>query len=571
MDKKIVVIGGVAAGPKAAARARRLDSKAEITIVEQGNFLSYAGCGMPFFIGGDVKEHVDLMCTPVGVVRDVGFFKNVKDIKVLTGTRAESIDRPAKKVVVTNLATGEESTLFYDKLVLATGSSPARPPIEGLDLKNVYTLGKIEDAIGIKEAISTGGVQKVTIIGGGMIGLELADTLREQEGRKIEVTVIELMDNILPGLLDRDMALVVEKHLKQKGVRLYTAEKVRRLEGEDRAVRRVVTDKRTVETGLVVLAAGVRPNVDLAARAGLAIGETGAIRVNEYLQTSDPDIYAGGDCVENINLVSGRAAYTPLGSVANRHGRVIGDNITIGRDTLPGVLGTGILRVFDFTVARTGLTEKEAKRVGFDPVSIIVPAPDRAHFFATSKPVIIKLIACAKTRKLLGAQITGPGDANKRIDVVAAALSMGATVDQAAVFDLAYAPPYSTAMDPLAHTANSLRNKLNGLARCINPLELKEKLDRGDNFILLDVRTPKEFQEVRLPYKNTVFIPLGKLRGRAPAELPKDREIVIFCKVSMRGYEAQLILEGLGFKDVKFMEGGIAVWTFELDTSPIPS
>jgi len=571
MAKKILVIGGVAAGPKAAARARRCDPEAEITVVEQGNFLSYAGCGMPFYIGGAVHDPRELMSTPVGVVRDIPFFKNVKDINVLTGVRADSIDRAAKQVRVTNLATGEQSVLDYDKLVLATGSTPGRPPIPGMDLQQVFTLGSMSETVAIKEAVKNCPDAKVVIIGGGMIGLELADALGSGGGRKIEIAVVELMDHVLPGLLDADMAGLVEKYLNQKGIELYTAEKVQHLEGDDKgAVKRVVTDKLSLEADLVVVATGVRPNVELARGAGLAIGDTGAIKVNQRLQTSDPDIYAGGDCVENIHLVTGHPVYTPMGSVANRHGRIIGDNVTGGSEAMPGVLGAAILKVFDYTVGRTGLTEKEAGRLGYRAVSIIVPAPDRAHFLAGSKPVIIKLIACAETRKLLGAQITGPGEVNKRLDVAAAAIGMGATVDQVALFDLAYAPPFSTALDPLVHAANSLRNKLDGRAKSVNPLEVKEKLDRGDDFVLLDVRTPKEFQEMRLPYQNTVFIPLGKLRERA-GELPRDKEIIIFCKVSMRGYESQLILEGLGFDNTKFMEGGIAAWAFETDTTPLPS
>ncbi|WP_027357459.1 FAD-dependent oxidoreductase [Desulfofundulus thermocisternus] len=561
--KKILIIGGVAAGPKAAARARRCDPDAEITIVEEGSFLSYAGCGMPFYIGGTVERHEELMATPVGVIRDAAFFRSVKDIKVLTGTRAEAIDRKNKTVRVTNLATGETSALPYDKLVLATGSRPVRLPVPGADLAGVYTLGNLEEAQAIRRAVEQG-ARRVVIIGGGLIGLELADTL----GTKAEIAIFEMMDHVLSSLLDPELSILVEKVLRGKGVQLFLGNRVERIEGNEQgAVARVVTTAGSFPADLVVIAAGVKPRVELAKEAGLELGETGAIKVNAYLQTSDPDIYAGGDCVENVHLISGRPVYTPMGSVANRHGRVIGDNVTGGRQSFPGVLGTAILKVFEMIIGRTGLTESEARRLGYHVESFICSAPDRAHFYPGSKPIIIKLVADSSTRKLLGAQILGPGDVNKRLDVMVAALSMGVTVDQLAAFDLAYAPPFSTALDPITHAANCLRNKIDGRARSINPLELKKRLSAGEELILLDVRTPAEFNEVRLPGSNVVFIPLGKLRERA-AELPRDREIVTFCKLSLRGWEAQTILESLGFTNVSFFEGGIVAWPFELETGP---
>lgn len=564
MAKRVVVIGGVAAGPKAASRIKRCDPEVEVTVVEQGTHLSYAGCGLPFYVGGMVEKEEELMATPVGVVRSPAFFKAVKDVDILTRTRAEKIDREKKQVLVTNLDTGETYKLPYDKLVLATGSTPVRPPIPGMNLKGVFTLSNPREATAIKELVEQGNVKNIVIIGAGLIGLELADTLGIREG--LNISLVELLDQVLPSLLDRDMALLVAKHLQQKGINLLTSTKVEKLEGED-SVQEVITDKEELPADLVVVATGVKPNVDLAREAGLEIGETGAIKVNETLQTSDPDIYAGGDCVENIHLISGKPVYTPMGSVANRHGRIIGDNICGGNDKFPGVLGTTIVKVFQFNVGRTGLTVTEAEKLGFRAESFICPAPDRAHFYPGSSPVMIKLVADKSTRKLLGAQIVGPGAVDKRLDVIVAALSMQATVDQLAAFDLAYAPPYATALDAVTHAANSLRNKLDGLAKSLNPLEVREKMAAGEEFVFLDVRTPQEFQEVRLPYDNVIFIPLGKLRERA-GELPKERPIIVFCKVSMRGWEAQRILEGLGFNNVTFMEGGIATWAFEVDNTP---
>lgn len=564
MAEHVVIIGGVAAGPKAAARIKRCNPSVKVTVLEQGTHLSYAGCGLPFYIGGMVEKEEELMTTPVGVVRSPAFFKAVKDVDILTGTRADKIDRRNKKVVATNLSTGETLELTYDKLVLATGSSPFKPPLPGLDLDGVFTLSNPVEASQIKERVKKEGINNIVIIGAGLIGLELAETIGALEGTN--VSVVELMDWVLPGLLDQDMALLVGRHMRQKGINLMTSTRVQRLEGGQH-VSRVITDQGELPADMVIVAAGVKPNVKLAEEAGLELGSTGAIKVNERMQTSDPDIFAGGDCVENIHLITGKPVYTPMGSVANRHGRVVGDNVCGGTERFPGVLGTAIVKVFQFNVGRTGLSQAEAEKLGFTVESFICPAPDRAHFYPGANPVMIKLVADKSTRKLLGAQIIGPGAVDKRLDVVASALAMGATVDQLAVFDLAYSPPFSTALDALTHAANSLRNKLDGLAKSLNPLEVRRKMSAGEEFLLLDVRTPGEYQEVRFPYDNVVFIPLGKLRERA-GELPKDRPVIIFCKVSMRGYEAQRILEGLGFDNVYFLEGGIATWPFELDNTP---
>ncbi|MGQ9532707.1 MAG: FAD-dependent oxidoreductase [Desulfotomaculales bacterium] len=554
---RLVIVGGVAAGPKAAARARRCDPRAEITILEQGEFISFAGCGLPYFIGGQIAEARELMCTPVGVVRDEAFFRNVKDIRVLTRTRAVAIDRAAKTVTARRLDSGQEIVLPYDKLVLATGSRAVRLDLPGVDLPGVYTLRGIPDALAIREALA--GVTDVVVIGAGLIGLEVVDALLAvRQTRELNITLVERLAHPLPVLLDPEMGALVARFLKAAGVNFLPAREVRRLEGQGR-VERVVTDREEIPAQLVVVGVGVRPETELAQAAGLALGPTGAIAVNEYLQTSDPDIYAGGDCVENVHLVSGQKVYLPLGSTANRHGRVIGDNIAGGRDLFPGVVGTAILKLGTLNVGRTGLTVEEARRAGFDPVSVLCAGPDRAHYHPESKPLVIELIADRATRRLLGAQVLGPGAADKRLDVAATALTAGFTVDRLATVDLAYAPPYATALDLLTHAANTLRNKLDGRARGVSPREVRERLARGEDFVLLDVRTPKELEEARLDLPNVTWIPLDQLRSRA-GELPRDKKIITFCKVSLRGYEAQLILDAEGLADVGFMEGGLAAW-----------
>ncbi len=558
---RIVIIGGVATGPKAASRARRLAPEAEITIIERGEILSYAGCGMPYFIEGKVKDIRDLFRTPAGVPRDAIFFHRVKDVRVLNRTLALSIDREAKTVEVVRIDTGEYETIPYDRLVLATGGLPVVPPIEGLGLHRVFRLNQPDDAVAIRDAVASGQFQRATIIGGGLIGVEVTEALTLNE---VEVSIVEMLDHLLPTLLDFEISTFLTRHVQAKGVRVYTGEKVLRLEGDSEGnVRKVITDQREIETDMVLLAVGVRPNVKLAQDAGLEIGPSGAMAVNEYLQTSDPDIYAGGDCVENPHLITGQKVYMPMGSTANKHGRAIGDNVVGGKTVFPGVAGTMVVKVFDYSVGKTGLSENQARQQGYEVVTCLVPSIDCSHYYPECTMVLIKLVADAKTGRLLGGQAVGPGDAVKRVDVLATALRFGARVSDIRDLDLGYAPPYSTAIDIVAHAANVIDNKLSDLAKGISPMEVKARLERDEEFIWLDVRTPPEYEQVRIADRRVKLIPLGRLRERLE-ELPRDQEIIAFCKASLRGYEAQRILEGAGFQKVRFMDGGLAAWPYEL-------
>ncbi len=565
--QRIVVIGGVATGPKAAARARRRDPHAEITIIEKGRFISYAGCGMPYCVSEEISDCYSLTHTPVGVPRDAAYFRNVKDINVLTQTLAVRIDRQARQIETVNIETQEHRLIPYDKLVIATGSTPVVPPIEGMNLKRVIRLNQLEDAINVCDLLGSCTLERAVIIGSGYIGIEMAEAFTR---RHMQVTIVEMLPHILPRMLDPEMASFLTKHLRAKGVTVRLNEQVKKIVGDDQGnVSGVVlASGETIPASLVLVAVGVRPNIKLAQDAGLKIGTTGAIAVNEYLQTSDPDIYAGGDCVENVELLTGKKiyVYVPLGSTANKHGRVIGDNITGGQTTFPGILVTSVLRVFDYNVGKTGLNEHEARANGFDVVTALNPSPDSAHYWPTSKSVLMKMVADRATGRLLGVQAVGPGDGVKRVDVAATALTCGADVKHLADIDLAYAPPYATAIDLIQHTANIIRNKIDGLAKSITPLEVKEKLDRGDDFVWLDVRSPAEYEQMRIEDPRVKLIPLGMLRRRLN-ELPRDKEIITFCKISLRGYEAQTILEGAGFTNVKFMDGGIVAWPYDVVTA----
>lgn len=552
---RVVIIGGVAAGPKVASKIIRLCQNAEVTIVEKGKLLSYAGCGLPYYVSGVVKDQKELMCTPVGTVRDPVFFQNVKNVKILNETEAIKIDRTNRRIQVRDLVRGQESWLEYDKLVLATGAKPVIPPIAGTDLGNVFTLQGVHDAEGIRAALAQDKARDVVIIGGGLIGVEITEALVQ---RGCRVTIVEMMPQIL-RILDPDMVRLVEKHMESHGVRVLTNTKLERIEGE-KSVTAVQTSARRIIADMVILAIGVRPNVILAEAADLEIGPTGAIKVNDRMQTSDPNIYAAGDCVECKDLMTGKPCYVPLGSTANKQGRVAAVNICGGQDHFPGVLGSTVCKVFDFCVARTGLSESAAKEEGYDVVTVLAPAPDKAHFMPQAKVLMLKLIAGRGTRKLLGAQAVGPGDGDKRIDVAAMALTAGMTVDQLANADLCYAPPFAPAMDNIITAANVVRNKIDGYMEGVTPAEVNRMLEDKQDFVLLDVRSPQEYEQVRLP--GSTLIPLGSLRGRLD-ELPKEKEIVAFCKISLRGYEAALILKAAGFDKVSVLDGGLVMWPYK--------
>jgi NADPH-dependent 2,4-dienoyl-CoA reductase/sulfur reductase-like enzyme/rhodanese-related sulfurtransferase len=561
MAKKILVIGGVACGPKAAARARRLDPEAEITIVEKGNEISYGACGLPFYLEGEIKDIKELTSTPVGVPRNVGFFKAVKGVDVKINTEAVAINRDKKTVTVKNLEGGTTEELPYDKLVISTGSAPVRPPIPGIDLEGIHCLKTMDDGSAIKAAMEGAQGRKAVIIGGGLIGLECVEPLMKAG---FEVHIVEKLPFVLPALLDQEMAKPLMGHLKAKGVILHCGDGVEAFEeGGDGRIAKVKTEQTVIDADLVILAIGFRPVTDLAQAAGLEVGRMG-IKVDAHMRTSDPDIYAGGDCVESWNIVAGAPMYAPMGSTANKHGRVIGNNLCGWNSTFSGVCGTGVCRIMGFNVARTGLTERDARAAGLDVITALTPGPDRPHYMAESKPIHMKLVAESYTGRLLGVQVLGPGEVLSRVDTMAALLKMRGTIDDLADTDMAYAPPFSPAIDNLITAAHVIQNKRDGVIESYTPAELKEKLERNEDMVLLDVRTPKELEMMSLPYKEVVHIPLGKVREKA-SELPKDKEIVCLCKISLRGYEAARMLLGAGFdrERIKMLDGGIVAWPYE--------
>jgi NADPH-dependent 2,4-dienoyl-CoA reductase/sulfur reductase-like enzyme/rhodanese-related sulfurtransferase len=557
--KRIVVVGGSAAGPKTAAKARRMDANAEITIVQRDADLSMASCGYPYYVGGTFDNRNQLICTPTGVVRDPAFFMNAKGIRALTRTEVVRIDRGAHRVLCRNLETGEESELEYDKLVLATGATPIVPPVPGTDLEGITTLQSMRDADYLRKVRDEGVVKRAVVVGGGLIGVETCEALHLAG---ISITLIEMLPQILM-FLDWDLAKLLENHIRSKGAHVITENPVAEFLGENgRLVAVKLRNGTELPCELAVIATGVRPNVKLAAEAGLTIGSARGIVVDEHMQTSDPDIYAAGDCVETRQLITGEPVHAPYGDLANLQGRVAGKNVIEGNVArFKGTIQTGVCKVFDYTAGATGLSEARAREKGFDAVSVVTAAPDKPGFMGGSL-LVMKMTAERGTGRLLGLQCVGPGDVSKRIAVAAMALHGRLTIEDLVGADLPYAPPFSPAVDNFVTAAHVLEDKLEGRLDGISARDVKAKLDAGETPFLLDVRGPDEYEQMRLGVGETL-IPLGALRKRL-GDLPadKDREIICYCKISLRGYEAALVLKANGWTDVKVMEGGVMAWPF---------
>ena len=558
--KRIVIIGGSAAGPKAAAKARRIDNNAEVVILQKEADLSMASCGYPYYVGGYFNDRNQLLMTPAGVVRSPMFYLNAKDIDARVNTEVTAIDRKNHSVSFKNIATGETGSLTYDKLVIATGSVSQMPPVPDLELEGITTLKSMQDADFLRKVRDEGRIKKAVVIGGGLIGIETCEALQLAG---IEITVIELLPQLLT-FLDWEMAKLVENHIKSKGANVITDNGIAEFLGENGKLTAVKLQNGTeLSCELAVVAIGVRPNVTLAKNTGLKIGNLGGIDVNEYMQTSDPDIYAVGDCVETVNRITGKKVLAPYGDLANLQGRVAGENAA-SEDCVrfPGTIQTGICKVFDYSAGSTGLSETAAKKIGYsDIITVINASPDKPGFME-GKLLVTKLIADQKTGKLLGAQCIGPGNVSKQIAQWAMAIQGKLTVEDIINADLPYAPPFSNAIDHFIATAHIMQNKMKNRLKGISCKDVREKVSNNEKPFLIDVRGTDEFEQMRLGIGETL-IPLGALRKRLK-ELPEDKnkEIICYCKISLRGYEAALALEGNGWKNVKVMEGGIMAWPY---------
>lgn len=539
---KIIVIGSVAAGTSVAAKARRNTEEAEIVVYDQGKDISYSVCGIPYKIGGEV-ESLDSL-TP----RNAKWFKKRYNVSVFMEHRVTTIDHEAKKLEVKDLVTGETKHDNYDVLVLATGAAPMTPPpFNQAEYENVFHVRNIQDVRDIEGYAAAKQPEKALIIGAGFIGLEMAEQLVYKGW---DVTIVQLENQVMPPM-DADMAFRVEEVLLANGVHLHLGDTVKTIEG-DGTVKKVVTTKgATIETDIVILAAGVRPNTELAKEIGVTIGATGAVAVNSKLQTNVPDVYAVGDVAESFSVITGKPIYRPLGSTANKMGRIAGDVITGGDLEHRGVLGTGIFRVFNLHVGQTGMTEKEAKAAGYSVEILYNIKPDHAEYLG-GKELIIKALADKATGRVLGAQIVGTQGVDKRIDVLATAITFKAKAEDLFHLDLAYAPPFATTKDPILYTGMALDNALHGNP-LMTPAQLVETQQKGETNQVVDTRSAKDFEKGHV--KDAIHIPLGELRARA-GELSKDIPTVTYCNKGVTGNAAQNVLINLGFQEVYNLSGG---------------
>jgi len=560
--RKLVVVGGSAAGAKAAAKARRLDQKAEITLIQREPDLSMASCGYPYYVGGVFNDRNMLLATPTGVVRDPAFFLKTKNIKALTETEAVAIDRKKKTVTYTELKTGKQNTIDYDKLILCTGAGAALPPIPGIELDGVTTLLSMADTDYLRKVRDEKKITRAVVMGGGLIGVEACEALKESG---ISVTLVEMASDILT-FLDPQLAKLTANHIKSKGVEVITGTGIKAFLGEaGKLIGVKLQDDTIIYCETAVAATGVRPNVQLAREAGLKIGELGGILVDEHMVTSDPDIYAAGDCVEIKHLITGKNVLAPMGDLANLQGRVAGENAMCGNSIVfPGTIHTSICKAFDFAAGSTGLTEKSARENAIDNIETVINAsPDKPGFMGAGL-LVSKIMVDKSSKRILGYQCVGNGDVSRQLATAAMAIQGEMTLDRLVCADLPYAPPFSLAIDHFIASAHIVENKLKGRLKTILAEEVYQKVKSGGRQpLLLDGRGPDEYEVLRLGIGEK-YIPVGALRVRLD-ELPadKDAEIICFCKISMRGYETALILEDNGWTNVKVMEGGIVAWPYE--------
>ena len=551
---KLVIVGGVAGGASAAAKARRCSEEVEIIMYEKGPDISYANCGLPYYLSGVIQKREDLLIT------SAEFFRRRFRVDARTNREVIQIDREQKKVVVNTLATGQKEEESYDRLVLAPGSHTIIPPVPGMDLPFVFSLKTLEDTDRIFNFLKENKPRKAVVVGGGLIGVEATENL---VSAGLETTTIELAPQLLT-FMDWEMSEKIRWHMHHKGVKIHLSEGLSSVEKYD-GESMVRTDRgREIPTDLVLIAVGIRPNVDLAKNSGLELGVTGGIKVNEFMQTSDPNIFAAGDCIETTNLVTGKPTLTPMGSAANKEGRAAGANALGRRIAVKGFTGTIIVKVFDLTVAKTGLSEREALAEGYSPLALYVDPSHHAGYYPGAKPLSIKTVTERDSGRLLGAQVIGEEGVDKRIDVFATAIFHHMSLEDLLHLDLAYAPPYSAARDPVVVAGALGQNYYQGDWSPITPHELKEKMNSGEEIALVDLRTRLELAE-RGPLPRATHIPVDLLR-RELNKLDPHRETILYCAQGLRSYLGNRILAMNGFKQVRTLSGGLDNWMYEVES-----
>ena len=541
---KIVILGGVAAGTKIAAKLMREDRNNEVLILNKGADISYAGCGLPYYVGHVIEEKESL------IVNTPQKYEALTGARVLTRMEAVEVDRDAKQVTAVHLDTREKTVYSYDKLVIATGASPVRPPIEGVDLENVFFMRTPEDAIALRNLISDGGIKRAVVVGAGYIGLEIAENLAKAG---VKPFVLDMAPHVLPGF-DGEFATYIEGKLADAGIPVVTGVRVTGLEGEGGKVKKVLTDRKAYKADLVVLSAGIRPNTAFLDGTGLEMVK-GTLLTNEAGQTNDPDIYAAGDCAMVHSAITGKPAWSPMGSTANINGRIIAQNIMGKELRYRGSLGTAVCQLPGLNVGRTGLTEAQAKAEGFDPISVVTIVDDKAHYMPGAATFTMKLIADRSTQRLLGVQVAGPGAVDKIVDITVTAIQCGATLDQLDGADFAYAPPFSTAIHPFAHTLNVLKNKLSGAFETFTPAEFAQGLAKDYRIVDASLKPTIE----GAPYVDLTSV-TGPLKDFGPEE-----KLLLICNKGKRAYLLQNRLKAFGYQHVKVLEGGNLFTDISLD------
>ena len=540
---KVLIVGGVAGGASAAARLRRLDEKAEIIMFERGEYISFANCGLPYYIGGEINKKSALtLQTPQS-------FNSRFNVDVRVFNEVTAIDPEKKQVTVHNVQTGEDYTESYDELILSPGAAPLVPKMDGVDDPRVFTLRNIPDTVKIRDYVEEEFPESAVVVGGGYIGVEMAENLKKAG---LKVTIVELADHVIAPL-DGDMAAEVHRYLRDQGVELMLGKAVQSMEDKGGKLTLHLSEGE-IETDMVILSVGVRPDTALAQSAGLELNAKGAIVVNEHMQTSKEHIYAVGDAIEIVDFVTGKKGYVPLAGPANKQGRIAADNICGIKSSYKNTLGSSVLKIFDMTVAMTGVNERAAQAAGLDYDKVYTYSQSHASYYPGGHGISIKTLYEKGTGKILGAQLVGYDGVDKRCDVIATAIRAGMTAYDLTELELCYAPPFGSAKDPVNFVGYVIENTLTGKVKNFFWNDV-EKLPRDGSVTLLDVRTPSEREAGHIP--GFIHIPLDELRQRA-GELPQDKPVYIHCHSGLRSYLACRMLTGLGY-DCYNLSGG---WRF---------
>lgn len=533
---KVLIVGGVAAGTKTAAKLKREDRNAEVVVITKDKDISYAGCGLPYYVGGLIESRDEL------IVNTPQKYAGLTGVEVKTGKEAVGLNADRKEITVRDTETGTEEICSYDKLVLAVGASPAVLPVPGTDKQGVFKMRTPDDAIQIRSYAEEHQVKKAVVIGAGFIGLEAAENLK---AKGIQVTVIDFASQILPNILDEEMAAYAKKHLLKEGIRVITGTKAEEILG-DSEVTGVKTSVGVLGCQLLIMAAGIRPNTDFLTDSGIEMFR-GTIMVDHTMKTSLEDVYAAGDCVMVTNRITGKPQWSPMGSSANMEGRTLAQILSGKEKTYPGVLGTGVVKLPGLNIGRTGLTEEQAKEAGYDVITVLAPTDDKAHYYPDSSFFITKMIADKTTHKLLGVQVFGPGAVDKMVDIAVMGINMGAVLEDFENADFAYAPPFSTAIHPFVQVVYILLNKINGTMESMTPAEYAA--GKAKDYKIVDAGPAPAI-------RGAVYVDLAKVNGEVEG-LDKEEKLLLVCAKGKRAYFLQNRLRHYGYKNTKVLEGSL--------------